>query len=161
MQKSKALIAKCILFAVIFFGAQFVLSNPVAVDDYIPYTTLTPWHAFLAPIIIALVLTLIIESVAGFILGLRDKKSVLAVVGINLITNPLLNFAILVFPFLRWSVGLWGAIIEIEFILEAIVVIVEGCLLSFALKKPLPKMLLFSLIMNAVSFALGLALFGN
>lgn len=101
--------------------------------------------------LIALGLTLIIESLIGLLVGFRNKKEFAALILVNLVTHPLLHLLFFLNNYLAFLTVNDGIIV----LLEILITITEGCLLSLALKKPLKRMLLVSLAMNASSFLLG------
>lgn len=104
---------------------------------------------------ICLGLTIIFELLIGFILGYRDRLSLLSIICINFITNPLINYLLYLndnFHFITSRYAFIG-------ILEFLVVIVETILLIYALKKPLKDMLTLSVCLNCGSFLSGLILF--
>jgi predicted neutral ceramidase superfamily lipid hydrolase len=103
-------------------------------------------------IIIALALTLIIEIPTAFVLGFRKKEELLAVVGVNLVTNPPLNF----FIQLNSQIKLIPLSFSLIILLEAIVVIIEFLLFSLVLKRGKKKLFLLALAMNTASFLFGL-----
>jgi hypothetical protein len=105
-------------------------------------------------ILTALLYTEIIEVVVGFLLGFRDKKSILAIVFINLITNPILNYILWLnnyYSFLRINT-------KVIILFEIIIVFIEWRLLLFALRRNSGKLLILSILMNLCSFLLGSAI---
>jgi hypothetical protein len=104
------------------------------------------YHYFLLP----LLMTEVIETAAAFILGYRDRSSLLAVVLINLLTNPLANF-----------LYLWGLYLGVKsvsamlFIIEPLVVLVEWLLLLYVLREGPGRLFSLSLLMNLASFTTG------
>lgn len=95
--------------------------------------------------IIPLVFTIIIEMLALYLLGFRNRNLYLGLLLVNILTNPLLNFIVMEF-----SINYIGVII-----CEIIVVIIEGLLLKLIVRDNLPYFRL-SFIMNSVSFLIGL-----
>jgi hypothetical protein len=116
---------------------------------------LTVVWAFLAP----LALTLAIELPVAAALGLRDRRSLLAVACVSLITNPILTLTGWVLA-LRWdwasSAGSSGAFLLPA---EILVVLVEWRLLLWALGGSPRRLLLVSSVMNAASVLAGVLLF--
>ena len=98
----------------------------------------------------AFALTVVIEAVAAFALGIRSLKSQTIVLLANLITNPLLNCALTAVSFYISPKAYYWFI----FPLEAVAVITEGWIFSSVLR---PKMnpFLLSLIVNTCSYFFG------
>ncbi len=155
----KSNLKKSGVFGFFFVLFSFVFSNPIAVDEVFPQLYLLPLDYYLVPMHIALSLTLVIELITGFVLGLRKRNDLIAIVGVNLATNPILNFTVIATGSIFWVIDLSGYYDWFIILLEIIVIVVEAALLWFALKKPLWKMIIFSFVMNAVSFIIGLILF--
>lgn len=102
----------------------------------------------LATRLLALILTVGLECAVAWLLKFRKKEELWAVVCVNVVTNPILNYLLWVLPHL--SDWIWG--------LESLVVLVEWGLLCFALKGDVWKLLRLSFVMNVVSAVLGLAI---
>jgi hypothetical protein len=102
-------------------------------------------------ILFAFFSTLFIELIVAFVLGYRKKTELLAVILVNIITNPLLNYFIQVNNQLKFVQLSFGLIL----VLEVGVVVVEFALLSFMLKQSKQKILLLAVLMNVVSFGFG------
>ena len=100
----------------------------------------------------ALFLSILIECVIAFVFGFRQRSLFLAVVAINLITNPILNYLILIIQ----SLALFRVDFFILLIFELVVVFVEWRLLAFSAFGNANKLLLLSLAMNLCSLASGL-----
>jgi len=104
----------------------------------------------------ALLLTVIIEEVLGLPLAhFLFKKSkagemFLYILLCNLITNPLVNLLVL-------FLGL-GSISVATLFLEALVVLAEGILIKLFTDCKLARALLFAMILNSVSYGIGLLL---
>jgi hypothetical protein len=103
----------------------------------------------------ALVLTIAVELIVARVFGLRSKKELLTIVLVNVITNPLLNYLLMVNGHFR----LISQTKVLMLFLEAGIVIVEWRLLVWALEQKANKMLALSAVMNASSFIAGLLLF--
>ena len=73
---------------------------------------------------------------------------------INLITNPILNYLLLVFGFL----GIEVTLIRVS-LLEILVVIAEWRLLVYVFGSPQKRLLILSILANAASFLAGVLLF--
>lgn len=102
--------------------------------------------------LIALGLTMAVELPVAWLLGLREKSALLAMVMINLITHPLLHLILLVI----WTAGEWTAApTYVVPLLECAVAAAEWGLLTYALGRP-GKMLLISVAANAASYTIGM-----
>lgn len=104
---------------------------------------------------IALSLTILLEWVVVIAFGFRGRSVFFAVVAINFITNPILNYSILIIQ----SLNLFRVDFFVLLIFELIVVLVEWRLLVFSVCGRPKKLLMLSLVMNLFSFASGLLLF--
>ena len=105
-------------------------------------------------IAIPLVLTIAIEELVSLILGRRGINRVLAVVAVNIGTNPLLNFILYV-------IRLYITVPRIGFIvtfLEIAVVIIEWRIYVYLFPEDKKGALLYSLFLNATSYLFGLFL---
>ncbi len=101
--------------------------------------------------ITALVLTIIIETLTIFLLGLRNKKLFLNVILVNILTNPALNILLnYTQDYFRDSYFLYVIFLEIT------VVIIEWLFLKFRLKELKLPFFLISFTINSVSFLSGL-----
>jgi len=101
----------------------------------------------------ALIITEIVEVIAAFLLGYREKRFFKALILINIITNPVLNCILIIL----YNVGIHNFIITP--ILEAVVVICEWKLFKFVLGNSERSLLFLSLIINLSSYTAGLLLF--
>lgn len=99
-------------------------------------------------LITALLLTIIIESAVLYVAGCRDRQVFKVWVAVNVLTNPVLNLLVRLDSGLLWP-------------LEIAVIFVEAGIVRFALKQKYLKWFKYSLLLNAVSFALGLVLSHN
>jgi hypothetical protein len=104
---------------------------------------------------IALSLAIFIESLVAVPFGFRERSVFLAVAAINLITNPILNFSILIIH----SLNLFRVDFFVLLIFESVVVLVEWRMLVFSVYGSAKKLLMLSVVMNLCSFASGLFLF--
>jgi hypothetical protein len=104
---------------------------------------------------IALSLTILLEWVVVIVFGFRERRVFFAVAAINFITNPILNYSILIIR----SLNLFVVDFFVLLIFELIVVLVEWRLLVFSVCGRAKKLLMLSLVMNLFSFASGLLLF--
>lgn len=98
-----------------------------------------------------LLLTIIIELIVALILGVRDKKDIINVILVNVITNPVVvvSQALLYIKF-GYTIEMIGI-----GILEVVVVIVEGLIYKKVLKYNKLNPILLSLLLNATSFFIG------
>ena len=103
----------------------------------------------------ALILTIAIEVSIAWLFGLRSKTELWAVVLINVITNPLLNYFIMV----NGNFHLISQTNALVLCLEAVIVLVEWRLLVWVLRQGVKKMLLLSFVMNTCSYLVGLLIF--
>jgi hypothetical protein len=103
----------------------------------------------------ALVLTMAVEVIIAWFWGIRGKAGLAAVLLINLITNPALNFLILLNSYL----GIINHTAIFTLRLEILVVLIEWKLLVYALRLNNKKALALSLGMNAASYLAGLLIF--
>jgi hypothetical protein len=105
-------------------------------------------------LVIALILTIVLESIVIYLFGLRRKTDFLAILFINLLTNPLMNFFILVIQSLNlMTFNLYSIVI-----VELVVVIVEWRLLIYSVSESPKKLFVISLVMNLFSFSFGVIL---
>jgi hypothetical protein len=104
--------------------------------------------------LLALLLTVVIEGGVAYLLGLRQSQQILAFAMINVITNPVLNYVVLVLNYLGLDVSFLLIVA-----LEILVVIVEWQLLVYIFQGPTGRFLLTSVLANTVSFLMGLLLF--
>ncbi len=103
----------------------------------------------------ALVLTILIELVVAYFLGYRTKLEIIAIVCINSITNPVLNYLLL----LNHHFSIIKAEELLVLFLELAVVLVEWRLLVYALQQKSWKMFLLSMVMNSCSYLMGVLIF--
>ena len=101
--------------------------------------------------LISLICTLVIEISIAFILKYRGKD-LLNVLLVNILTNPLLNSIIVA---INYYYGLTARNITL-YILEVLVVIVEGFIYQKYLDRKKINGYLLSLILNIASYGLGL-----
>jgi hypothetical protein len=104
--------------------------------------------------LLALLLTVAIEGTVAWLFGFRTGRALLAVAMINCITNPALNFLLLL---LAWR----GVDVRLPLVvpLEVLVVVVEWGLYVYVFGHPKGRLLLLSLAANTASFLAGLVLF--
>jgi hypothetical protein len=104
---------------------------------------------------IALLFTILVEWGIAFFFGFRTKKDFFVLGAINLVTNPLLNYFILVVQ----SLSLFRVDLGALAILEGVVVVVEWRMLLYSVVGNSKKFLLLSSVMNLCSFSFVLILF--
>jgi hypothetical protein len=108
---------------------------------------------FGAGLVAALGLTLLVEVPVAFAAGWRGRRELLAVVLVNLITNPLLNITL---------VAVWvpagAARMPLLVALEIVAIVIEWRLLLPVIGRPSRRVLVVVIVMNAASVALGLLL---
>ena len=105
----------------------------------------------------ALILTIAIEVSIAWLFGLRSKKELWAVTLINVITNPLLNYLIMV----NSNFHLISQVTVLILCLEAGVVVAEWRLLVYALRLGVIRMLVLSVVMNSLSYLAGFFVFNQ
>jgi hypothetical protein len=104
--------------------------------------------------LLAFLLTVAIEGGIAWLFGFRTARSQLAVAMINCITNPALNYVLLVLAWRSVAVTL-----PLVVLLEVVVVLVEWGLLVYIFEHPKGRLFYLSLAANTASFLAGLAIF--
>ena len=98
-----------------------------------------------------LVLTILIEGIIAVIIGIRDKKDILNIILVNIITNPIvvsLPFVFLiVFGYTYYKISFY--------ILEVITLLVEGLIYYKVLNYKKINPFIISLILNGSSYLIG------
>lgn len=98
-----------------------------------------------------LVLTVIIELLLALILGVRNKKDIINVILVNVITNPI----VVMTPIILY-LNFGSLISKISLlILEVLTVLVEGLIYKKVLEYKKINWFLLSLILNVTSFIIG------
>ena len=98
-----------------------------------------------------LLLTILIEGIIALIIGIRDKKDLLNVALVNILTNPIVvSVPIFVMVFIRVSYRYYTL-----YILEILAFITEGFVYSKVLKYKKINPYLVSLILNLGSYLIG------
>jgi hypothetical protein len=105
--------------------------------------------------LLALLLTLVIETAVALLFGYRKRGQLEAVVLVNLITNPALNYLIALAVFSHAFAVSLPVIIGAELA----VVLIEWQLLAYVWRDKSPKPLALSLAMNACSYIVGTLFF--
>lgn len=107
------------------------------------------FNAFLVP----LFLTIVIEIFVAILLGNKQIQFLAAFVLVNVMTNPLLNYIVMVLKYFE------AYHILILVIMEIIVVVCEWKALCYALNKKDKFLLRLSILSNTASFSVGVVLF--
>jgi len=103
----------------------------------------------------ALTLTEIVELTVAYLLGFRKKSIIITIISVNLITNPVLNYLLLLnyhFSFIKHN-------LIIILFLEMVMVFVEWKILVYALIDKPKNLFKLSLIMNFCSYLSGVFIF--
>ena len=103
----------------------------------------------------ALLLTILIEVLVALIFGYKRKKEILSVILVNLITQPVLNYFLLIGSYF----SLVAVTIQFILLLEIIVILVEWQLLVYTLQREPKSLFVLSLVMNLASLTIGLSIF--
>lgn len=98
-----------------------------------------------------LICTIIIEIVIGLIIGIKNKKDLLNILLVNILTNPLV-VTIPIYVLVKY--GYNYQIISL-IILEVLTVIVEGYIYLKTLKYKKINPFIISLILNLSSYVIG------
>ena len=105
----------------------------------------------------ALILTILIEETVVFLLGYRNKNTFLVVVLVNVITNPIANYIVMI----NNIFNIIEPNILLVIILEVLIVYIEWKILKYALpNQEKQSYLILSITMNLASFLTGIILFG-
>ena len=108
------------------------------------------------PLIMArcLILTIVIELIFAIILGIRDKKDILNVILVQVLTNPIVvtvpYLIYIEFGYIPYKVSIY--------ILEVLAVLIEGFVYSKTLKYKKINPYLLSFLLNLFSYSLGLVI---
>ena len=106
----------------------------------------------------ALLLTVLFETAAALLLGVRKRQDILTVILINCITNPIINFVMLLvvflFPYDSHRLLYYALLV----VFELAVVFWEYSFYKKRFAYDKINLLLFSLILNAISVTLGFVL---
>lgn len=98
------------------------------------------------------ILTILVELVAALLLGIKNRKDILFIILVNLMTNPLMNGLSLYLNYIYKS----NVSNMFVFIYEIINVFIEGFIYSKVLKKNKLNPYLLSLILNTISFLISI-----
>lgn len=104
-------------------------------------------------ILMALLLTVVIEVTISIIVGYRKKSEILTIILINLITNPIINFFLLTtFRLQTYQERVQQYSIKNIIFIEIGVILIEWLLLMFALRQSPKKLLALSILINFCSY---------
>ena len=98
-----------------------------------------------------LVCTIIIEVLVSLILGVRNKKDILNIVLVNIVTNPLV-VSIPIFVMVKFG---YNYRMMTLYILEILTVIVEGLIYWLVLNYKKINPFILSLLLNIASYFIG------
>lgn len=101
---------------------------------------------------VSLVSTIIIELVLALILGLKNKKDIMNVILVNILTNPLV---VSIAFFINLRCGLVSKKIAMIF-LELFAFLIEGFVYNKCLNYKKINGYLVSLILNGISYSIGI-----
>jgi hypothetical protein len=107
-------------------------------------------------LLIAWVLTELIELAVGYALGVRRWREFAGIFLVNVLTNPALNYLFILNETYFHVRVTWQLFLGVE----AAVVAVEWALLVFALREKVAFWFLWSLLANFSSSVAGILLFG-
>ncbi len=109
-------------------------------------------NLYLKILIVCLLSTIIVEVIVSLLLKVRDKKDILNIILVNIMTNPLL-VSITVYINIFYGLKYKNIII---YPLEILVVLVEGLVYKRYLKYKKINPYLLSFILNISSYLIGL-----
>ena len=98
-----------------------------------------------------LLCTIIIEVIIGIIVGIRDKKDIVNIILVNILTNPIV-VSLPIYIMMRYSMK---ARYYVLIILELLTVVVEGIIYSRVLKYKKMNSYLIAIILNIGSYFIG------
>ena len=98
-----------------------------------------------------LILTVIIELLVGIILKIKDKKDILNIILVNIMTNPLVTS---IPTLIYMKIGVFGRNVSL-ILLEIFAVISEGFVYKKFLNFKKINPFIFSIILNGSSFLIG------
>lgn len=105
---------------------------------------------------LALLVTITAEFFTAVVLGYNKKLQLLVITLINVITNPALNFILM----LANQTGLSGSKLFIILPMEVAVILIEWRIMEYAFAVKSKKILCLSAVMNAVSYFTGVLIWG-
>lgn len=101
-------------------------------------------------------LTIVAESLTSVIMGYKEKPIFIIIFFANTITNPVLNYIIMFIQLILHG----KTFAMVVLVLECLVVITEWRILAYVYPKRTRSLLVLSLVMNTVSYVVGLLVFG-
>jgi hypothetical protein len=107
-------------------------------------------------VLLALLLTEIVEIAVALFLGYRRPREIIAVFLVNLVTNPSLNYLL----FLNEYFSIIRQRLPLILFSEVAVVLIEWALLVFALRGNKKSLFVLSFAMNTCSYLTGVLIFG-
>ena len=107
-----------------------------------------------ASILIALIITIVVEASVAALMGYRSDRELKYVVIVNVITDPIINLVIF-YCFARYQTPMPNVYVAA---LDIIVIVVEWKLLVKALRYEPFRLFKLSAVMNTVAFFCGLLL---
>ena len=107
-------------------------------------------------VLLALLLTEIVEIAVAVFLGYRRPREIIAVFLVNLVTNPSLNYLL----FLNEYFSIIRQRLPLILFSEVAVVLIEWALLVFALRGNKKSLFVLSFAMNTCSYLTGVLIFG-
>ncbi len=99
--------------------------------------------------VMAALLTIALEVAVAVLLGFKSKKTILAVIFLNLLSGPLLNFLFALSDLAAFIAE--NPVLKIALLL--LIIVAEWLLLVFILRDSRKKLLRLSVLMNLCSFA--------
>ena len=114
------------------------------------------WKVNISDNLLALLLTEIVEITVALFLGYRRPREIIAVILVNLVTNPSLNYLL----FLNDHFGIIRQRFPLILFLELGVVLIEWALLVLALRGNKKSLFVLSFAMNTCSYLTGGLIFG-
>jgi len=141
------------------FDSYYTVEIPQNADNILVLKKSYDHTNELLSLVVRIFATVLIETAVALLFGLRRKKEFLAVLGVNITTQIILNTALNV---INYSAG-WMAFTACYVFLEIIVFVVEAVIYSFIMKKlgenrrSAAFCVMYSFVANAVSFGIGLA----
>ena len=112
-------------------------------------------NKFIFIMIRCLILTILIETSIGYIMGYR-KKDLLNILLVNVMTNPLVTSVPVYFNFF------YGVMCRniVLLILEVLTIIIEGIIYKKYLERKKINGICLSLLLNASSYLIGVIIYG-
>ena len=98
-----------------------------------------------------LLCTIVIECIIGYIIGVRDKKDILNIILVNIVTNPIV-VSIPIYVMLKYGID---ARYKVLIVLEILAFLTEGIIYSKVLKTKKINPFIISLILNLGSYFIG------